>query len=334
LRSYATDRELPSDGNDLFDLLAWIFADACARIAAAGPRKDYVEREDELPVLRGRLLADRQLLRRPERPDRLWCRFDEHEHDVPDNQLLAAALRACSLRARHPKVRRRITNLLDLFLAICDPDALDLRTCGEFEYHRLNAHYRDAHGIAWALLDGLGIDDVLATRGARAFAFLLDMNRLFEQFVEGVVKQMMTGVRCRIHTQHHDGSVLRDGTTGRSYTTVIPDVFIESREPTARSLAIDAKYKLYDDRRIDRGDLYQAFVYAHAFGVEEGRLRRTVLVYPASDDTLSRETIRVHERAGAASAEVHAVGLPVMPILAELNGGPGGYLDRLRGCLW
>jgi 5-methylcytosine-specific restriction enzyme subunit McrC len=117
-------------------------------------------------------------------------------------------------------------------------------------------------------------------------------------------------------------------------TTVIPDVFVEAREPTARSLAIDARYKLYDDRWIDRGDLYQAFVYAHAFGMEEGRLRRTALVYPASDDALSRQTVRVHERAGSPSAEVHAVGVPVVQVLAELNGGPGGYVDRLRGYLW
>lgn len=49
--------------------------------------------EDDLPVVRGRLLGDQQVPRRFGRVDRLICRFDEHEQDILENQLLVAALR-------------------------------------------------------------------------------------------------------------------------------------------------------------------------------------------------------------------------------------------------
>jgi 5-methylcytosine-specific restriction enzyme subunit McrC len=50
-------------------------------------------------------------------------------------------------------------------------------------YHRLNEHYRNPHALAWLILDGLGTRDVLVTGETNCFAFLIDMNRLFQMFV-------------------------------------------------------------------------------------------------------------------------------------------------------
>jgi hypothetical protein len=35
-------------------------------------------------------------------------------------------------------------------------------------------------------------------------------------------------------------------------------------------VAIDAKYKLYDERRLSSGDVYQSFLYAYAYGNTSG----------------------------------------------------------------
>ena len=164
-------------------------------ILRGGLLADYVEREDELPVLRGRLLGDQQVLRRFGQVDRLVCRFDEHEQNIAENQLLAAALSRCSTRVTHESVRRRVRRLLAIFQEACRPDDLDLEGIRHrMAYHRLNEHYRNPHALAWLILDGLGTKDVLVTGETNCFAFLIDMNRLFEMFMFRLVDTLLAGI--------------------------------------------------------------------------------------------------------------------------------------------
>jgi 5-methylcytosine-specific restriction enzyme subunit McrC len=90
LRRSSSARSLHAEGTGLFDLIALLLAEGTELILRCGLLADYVEREDELRVLRGRLLSDRQVLRRFGQVDRLVCRFDEHEQDIAENQLLGA----------------------------------------------------------------------------------------------------------------------------------------------------------------------------------------------------------------------------------------------------
>ena len=93
--------------------------------------------------------------------NRLVCRFDEHEQNIAENQLLAAALSRCSTRVTHESVRRRVRRLLAIFQEACRPDDLDLEGIRHrMTYQRLNEHYRNPHALAWLILDGLGTKDV------------------------------------------------------------------------------------------------------------------------------------------------------------------------------
>jgi 5-methylcytosine-specific restriction enzyme subunit McrC len=194
---------------------------------------DYVEREDELPALRGRILGDQQMLRRFGQIDRLICRFDEYEQDIVENQLLGAALGRCATRVSHESVRRRVRRLLAVFKEVCRTDVLDLDSLRHrrISYHRLNDHYRDAHALAWLLLDGLGTPDLLASGKTRCFAFLIDMNRLFEMFIFRLVDRLLAGTGMRVHYQRGDRSIIVNASTNQSYARVIPDLLIEATDP-------------------------------------------------------------------------------------------------------
>jgi 5-methylcytosine-specific restriction enzyme subunit McrC len=154
-------------GASLLDLVVELLSSATERILAAGLRADYVEREDDLPALRGRLLPDRQALERFGFYDRVVCRYDEHEHDIADNQLLALALAHGNRIATVPRVRRRARALAALLEDLCDPRALDVRLGPEaFTYSRHNEHYRSAHALSWMVLQERGPDEALVTGAA------------------------------------------------------------------------------------------------------------------------------------------------------------------------
>jgi 5-methylcytosine-specific restriction enzyme subunit McrC len=322
LRRSSSARSLHAEGTGLFDLIALLLAEGTELILRGGLLADYVERDDELPVLRGRLLGDQQVLRRFGQVDRLVCRFDEHEQNIAENQLLAAALSRCSTRVTHDSVRRRVRRLLAIFQEACRPDDLDL---GEIRhrmtYHRLNEHYRNPHVLAWLILDGLGPRDVLVTGETNCFAFLIDMNRLFEMFVFRLVDRLLTGSAMRVHYQRADRSIIVNASTGQPYARVVPDILVErSGADTAARLAIDAKYKLYDERKLSSSDVYQSFLYAYAYGAASGpALPAALLVYPSSSRSSSAVRLRVRSAQALAAAEILALGLSIPEVLSELS---------------
>lgn len=324
LRRNASLRSLSAEGGGLFDLIALLFAEATESVVRKGLRADYVEREADLPVVRGRILVANQVLNRFGQMDRIACRYDEHEHDIPDNQLLAAALGVTAPRATHSLVRRRLRRLQAAMDGVCDPAQLDLAVQrSDFTYDRLNEHYRTAHGLAWLLLDGLGIRDVLTGGGTACFAFLIDMNRLFETFVQRLVERLLANQPVMVHAQRRDSSIIRDLSTNRPYSRVIPDLLIEWRgQESSPRVAVDAKYKLYDEKKLSPADVYQTFLYAFAYGQHGGsRLPRAVVLYPASTSSSQPVRLAVGRSDGPASAEILAMGISIPAALAELRDG-------------
>jgi 5-methylcytosine-specific restriction enzyme subunit McrC len=189
-----------------------------------------------------------------------------------------------------------VRRLLAIFQEACRPDDLDLEGIRHrMTYHRLNEHYRNPHALAWLILDGLGTKDVLVTGETNCFAFLIDMNRLFEMFMFRLVDTLLAGSAMRVHYQRADRSIILNASTGQPYARVVPDILVErSAAGTTARLAIDAKYKLYDERKLSSSDVYQSFLYAYAYGAAGGpALPAALLVYPSSSRSSHAVRLRV-----------------------------------------
>ena len=322
LRDGAT---LEASGDSLLELFVLLFVEASERVLRRGLLSGYVEREDDLPIVRGRILGDRQVLERFGQLDRIICRFDELEHDVVENQLLTAALQVASPRVTSVGLQRRISRLRGVLEPICDTDQLNLEGARTtVTYNRLNAHYETAHRLGWLLFDAMGIDDLFAPGKAQSFSFLLNMNQLFERFVTRVVEQVLPAARYRVTSQIPFKSVVWNVSSQRPYTSIIPDVIVERRGESDGRVAIDAKYKLYDERGFDQGDIYQTFLYAFALAATaSGGVPTSLLLYPATAEEPRSTRLRIRRLSGGAGAEIVGIGLPVAALLKELTAGAG-----------
>lgn len=311
-------RDFQGDQANLLDLVALLLAEACEKLARDGLLADYWETEDDLPVMRGRLLVRKQMLKRFGRIDRLECRYDEHGTNVPENQLLLAALTACAVRVKYPSVALRVRRMVGVLHEAASLDCVDLRTLRtSLLYNRLNEHYREAHGLAWLVLDGLGIVDIFGGGSHRCFAFLLDMNRLFEDFIGRWLTQLLTGDGFRVRRQPRDRTILWDANRGEPYTSVIPDLLVEMPGQPLRCLPVDAKYKLYDERSISPADIYQTFLYAFAYGQHHALLPTALMLYPASSGSAGAVRLHVRQSGGQASAELRGLGIHIPSALSE-----------------
>lgn len=322
-------RELDVSGATLVELTAFLLAEATDAVVRQGVWADYVEHEADLAVLRGRLLVDRQWRLRYGVLDRLECRFDEHELDIRENRLLGRALRACAPLLSHPAVAGRAAALADLFELVCDLDVEPLPALLEpFEYHRMNEHYAEAHELARLVLQGLGPDDILLSGDSRCFAFLLDMNRLFERFVARLLQSLVS--ELRVETQRQD-SIVRRVDSGKHYGNIRPDILLTS---VGRRLPVDSKWKRYNARKVDAGDIAQMFLYAYAYASGEPT-PAALLLYPTETAELVHSSLMVRSVEQVKRARIAIIGLPVRVLLDELEAGFGETptLDRLRAAV-
>lgn len=322
-RYHATRGYELQDAVSLFDLLALLFADACVMIVRDGLLRGYVAEEDDLPVIRGRLRVADQIRRRFGQVNRLECLFDDHHADIIENRILLTALMQCHRHVRHPVVRRRVHQLVDTFAAACSPlhePWRDART--ELTYNRLNGRYQEAHTLAWTLLEGMGTQDILASGNTRGFVFLLDMNPLFERFVEVLVRSVFRDEPITIYAQVMSGSHIWDVERNEAYKRIRPDLLITTN--AGSQLAIDAKYKRYDTRKLDESDIYQAFLYAHAFGSVGDIIPAALIFYPA-DDTRQLTQLHIRDRHGRIRARLHACGIDIPHLLRGLIDSKGDH---------
>jgi hypothetical protein len=173
------------------------------------------------------------------------------------------------------------------------------------------------------ILDGLGIDDIYASGRQRCFAFLLDMNRLFEDFVTRWFGELFQSSLYRVLPQRRDRSILWNAELGRPYKAIIPDLVVEPRKEPGRYLPVDAKYKLYDERTISSSDIYQTFLYAYAYG-QTHVLPTALLLYPASATGGGQVRLHVRRTGGSTSAELLAVPIHIPTALKDARLGKVG----------
>ncbi len=316
--------QMGQDQDNLFDLLALLLVEECIQVVKAGLLSDYIQRENTLMVVRGRLLADRQGLKHFGRVDRLECRYDEHETDTPENQLLAIALKICSRYVQDPNIRLAVRKQDAILSEICDASEFNPRMLRQtLVYHRVNEHYRYAHTLAWLILDSLGIQDLFNSGHIGPFAFMLDMNLLFEQFVWRALEKLCRTTGLRVRYQSKNKSILWDAANHRTYRQIIPDLLVEkAADKTPITIPVDAKYKLYDQNKISNSDLYQMFLYAFAYApaAEPDQLPQALLVYPSASATpLSPVIIEVHGQVGQTHARIRGLGLHIPSLLDEFH---------------
>jgi 5-methylcytosine-specific restriction enzyme subunit McrC len=257
----ARDLPLAPGPGGLIDFLTSRFVTLLHERVAAGLRPGYVEREEALAYLRGRLDVVVQLRRARPANDRLHCRYEDLDLDTPWNRqvkAVAAMLVASPFAAGETAVQ--IRQALLAFGDIGDEVPTDAALAALIEKAEL-ADYRPLLKLTRVLLAAL-------TAGGARPAFLIDLERAFEGHIVRGLRRALAGRDVRVEAQlpvpiHGDGPAL----------SLRPDIVLYRGERVLA--AIDAKWK-----RLRRGpeadDLHQALAYAAILGAP-----RAILVYPA-----------------------------------------------------
>ncbi|QCV96229.1 McrC family protein [Acidipropionibacterium acidipropionici] len=274
-----------STDSDLWPLLAATLERLAGRALGGGVLQGYVERDDELTVVRGRIRVSDQIARHQDLPLPLEVRYDEYETDIPENRILRSALHWMSRVEGVPPVLRGGLRRLESRLA----GAMLLRV-GQprpaWSRSRLNVRYVPALCLAELILDHLGLS---TRRGdAPVASFVVDMAATFESFVAASATAGFTQIlghnRGMTHGQY------RSFLDAERSQPIRPDI-VHTGLDGAPDAVIDAKYKLIDDHpghgpRLS--DLYQMLAYCTVLELAHG-----TLVYAAGKGDTSAATLHI-----------------------------------------
>ncbi len=263
---------------DLVPSFATFFARVAETALGRGVHRAYDEREEPLLALRGRIAVATQQ-RQLGLPLPISCRYDEYTADVPLNRIVkAAAERLSRLRGVTSTTRSALASILARLEEVSSPQRLELRTPTVF--NRLNMHYRSVERLARLVLQGSSLLDLVGD--AEAGAFLINMNTVFEEFVEARLSEYLLG-ELQVHGQR-----TRWLDTGHRVVQLVPDMIFRRSGPPL--YVGDTKYKLLVDEEKGRNpDYYQLLAYTTALDVPEG-----VLVYCHDDGSAPQSIVVEH----------------------------------------
>ena len=268
LTSWAEERFPYEEEPDLLKAVAYIFEAEVSRAARQGIVRGYQARHETLTTLRGRIDIAGQIRTRQDRHFPLECAFEEYTEDIELNRIVKAALRyLLQVPGLSSDVVRRLRFRYRIFDDVAS-GAYGPGSVPAIDFTRLNEHWRPTAELARLILNQESLRD--QTGKTLGISFTVDMNTLFERFVEKIIGREARKARLQLVAQ-----------APRHLSTDVPmrpDLVLRAG---GLDLAVgDAKYKEPDDRRPPNEDLYQLLAYCVSLGLTRG-----LLIYSGELDT-------------------------------------------------
>ena len=269
-----SERVQISESNDFLTVLFQSFIHSVASSTRKGLISGYVNREDSLQVIRGRIDFSRQVKRSPGNYFPFEVTFDDFVDDVPENQILKKALRiSLKYGLQNRSLRNQAQNLLFNF-----KDVSEISQVPTWNKSRLNSHYWNALRLAELIISGNGFHET--TGDIQINGFSIDMYKVFEDFVAKQLAERINSSDDLVATQR---SLSLD--IGGIYREKPDVIWYRKGKPFQ---VLDTKYKQPEgetQQRDSLNDLRQVISYASLLGLKEAHI-----VYGVAGNARSIET--------------------------------------------
>ena len=284
---------------EILEFLARYLADLVDERIRQGLFRSYVVRRENLTAVRGRISFADQMRRNNAKRHQIFCEYAVLSWDVPENQVVLQTIHMLAGWDFSPTLRKRLRRI-ESTLAPVSLTALPPSVIDEFGYHRFNDDYQPIHRLCRLFLEGSSLSEHVGTWESRAF--LIDMNRLFEAFVERLLLDgMSTGVQVGSQFRTHLD-------LGRSIR-IRPDLVF--RLAGSIEAVGDSKYKVTRSSGFENHDLYQVISYATSLGCS-----KACLFYPAHEMPVQTE---IKVRTSDLSIRRFSIDLGVAPAALQLE---------------
>lgn len=216
-----------------------------------GLYKEYLTKQDNLPVLKGKYLINENLKYNFTK-NKIYCEYDEFSENNSLNQFFLYAIKYLQKFVNDKKLLKQCELIFDEV----EYKLVDINRVETINFNRLNMRFKTSFEIALLLLRQ---SIPLFHKDKKSFAFLFDMNVLFEKFIARMAKELDNN--GKIQNKDNFGDL-----------TLKPDIILKNQ-------IIDTKYKkIRSIEDIKQSDKLQAFTYGINYNVGN-----VMLLYPKDE---------------------------------------------------
>ena len=309
----------------VLEILIRLFSGKLADAVRQGMPRQYLELEDDLPALRGRLDVTRQFSTLAISPQKLACRFDALSPNIALNQVMKAAVNKLTRLTQATDNQRKLRELIFVYADVEDVPPNALRW-DKITLDRTNQRWRDLLSLAQLFLSNR--HQQTSSGEIAGHAILFEMNVLFEKYVARLLTRALAGTGLRASTQGGQRDCLYESNTGRFRTR--PDLII--RENDQIVLIIDTKWKRMtpriDDPKqgVSQSDVYQMMAYGQLYHCPS-----IMLLYPHHNG-LPENPILQHYSVASVGAE-EKLSLATIDVSGSAVGHRKALIGLVESCL-
>lgn len=305
---------------NIHNLFAAILSKGIGRQLKQGLYREYLNRKEDVPVVRGKIDMPGTIQNRLARKRILTCEYDELSENNLLNQILKTTV---MLLLQHSRVSQEYKNdLKKEMLFFSNVDMIDPNSIrwSAIRFQRNNNTYRMLISICQLILDGMLLTTDSGEYRLASFVDEQRMNRLYEKFILEYYSKECPQVKA---TASQIPWALDDG-IGTMLPVMQSDIMLTQGSTV---LIIDAKYYThttqtqYDVHSLHSGNLYQIFTYVKNKDYELRQQEHEVsgmLLYAKTDEDIQPDN--VYQMSGnQISVKTLDLNLPFSDISRQLN---------------
>lgn len=262
----------------LLECFITLFTNKLLALTRRGIASRYTPVEENLRVLKGKMLFARQVRHNLVHRERFYVSHEEFSANRPVNRLLKSALLHLERLSRDTDNQNRLRQARFYFDEV--PQSINITA--DFQRAQID-RTMPFYGqlIAWARLFLHGSTPSTYHGGNLSIALLFPMERMFEDYVVDQLRRECPGWEVNAQDSRH--YLVQKNRNGKQEFKLRPDIVMRRGD---KLRIIDAKWKFIDRRKteqhsgIDQTDLYQMFVYGNTYRRREGIIPMLYLIYP------------------------------------------------------
>ena len=248
-----------NEEHTILEVFVQMFANGLLQELKKGMYKKYITEQDNLNVLKGKYLINENIKYNFTK-NKIYCEYDEFSENNSLNQFFLYAVKYLQKFVKDKKLLKQCELVFDEV----EYKSVDINRVETLNFNRLNVRFKTSFEIALLLLKQ---SIPLFNQDKKSFAFLFDMNILFEKFIARMVKELDSN--AKIQNQDNFGDL-----------TLKPDIILKNQ-------IIDTKYKrIKSIEDIKQSDKLQAFAYGVNYGVYN-----VMLLYPKHLDEVKYDLV-------------------------------------------
>lgn len=270
--SYTTKIKFPknitnidSTKGDLLEVIIWLFASYTKEVLSKNIYQNYIDVESETTYVKGQFMFNEYINGYLARAkwDKVYCRYDSYELDNHFNRIIKFVANQLLNFTKNSESKRCLQDIAFILSEVSDEN-ITLEDCNKVKLNHFQNEFDTV--LEYCKLFLANSISINYRNNLQLFAFLIPMEKLFEEFIFGFIKKEFQDLI--IKSQYSSKNL----TINNGYK-LKPDLKINYN---GKIFLADTKYKIiYSDNKLSQNDLYQMVSYAIRYKCEN-----IILFYP------------------------------------------------------